>query len=210
MKTVVSFLFLVVALFVLVCPTFAQDDKFAKAIEKALVDGERTAVKDANGKVKQMEIEYFSPKQTVEFGYEKDTLASVTLGDGTKMTILRNEKGGIDGFAFPDGRKAFFLWKKTPNFDFSLPAGVKFVSPDGKETIIPLSKGSEKESPFSKVAFRSSSRECTRAISAAAVATAAAAVACADGGLDCFTAVAAAAIAIANAADACTEQLQQD
>ncbi len=95
MKTIVSFLFLVVALFAIVCPTFAQDDKAAKAIKKALADGERTAVRDVNGKVKQIEIEYFSPKQVVEFGYKKDTLDSVTLGDGTKMTILRNEKGGI-------------------------------------------------------------------------------------------------------------------
>jgi hypothetical protein len=208
MKTIVSFLFLVVALFVIVCPTFAQDDKFGKAIEKALADGERTAVRDVSGKVKQIEIEYFSPKQVVEFGYKEDTLDSVTLGDGTKMTILRNEKGNIDGFAFPDGRKVIYLWKKAPNFDFSLPAGLKFISPDGKETIVPLSKGSnQKESTFSKVAFRLDSA-CTRAVSAAAVAVAAAAVACADGGLDCFTAVAAAAIAIANAADACAPELQ--
>lgn len=204
MKMIVSFLFLVVALFALVCPTFAQDDKYAKAIEKALADGERTAVKDSSGKVKQIEIEYFSPKQTIEFGYEKDTLASVTLGNGTKMTILRNEKGNIDGFAFPDGRKVIYLWKKSPNFDFSLPAGLKFISPDGKETIVPLSKGSEKESTFSKVAF-SLDAACNRAVSVAAVAIAAAAVACSDGGLDCFTAVGAAALAIAAAADACSE-----
>lgn len=208
MKTIVSFLFLVVALFALVCPIFAQDDKFAKALEKAFADGERTAVLDSSGKVKQIEIEYFSPKQTIEFGYEKDTLASVTLGNGTKMTILRNEKGGIDGFAFPDGRKAIFLWKKSPNFDFSLPAGLKFISPDGKETIVPLSKGSnQKETAFSKVAFRLDSA-CSRAVSVAAVAIAAAAVACADGGLDCFTAVAAAALAIAAAADACAPQIE--
>lgn len=205
MKTIVSFLFLVVALFALVCPTFAQDDKFAKAIEKALADGERTAVLDSSGKVKQIEIEYFSPKQTIEFGYEKDTLASVTLGNGTKMTILRNEKGNIDGFAFPDGRKVIYLWKKAPNFDFSLPAGLKFISPDGKETIVPLSKGSEKESTFSKVAFRLDA-DCRRAVSVAAVAIAAAAVACSDGGLDCFTAVGAAALAIAAAAEACAPE----
>ena len=178
MKIIVSFLFLVVALFALVCSTSAQDNQYAKAIEKALNDGERTAVKDADGKVKQIEIEYFSPKQTIEFGYEKDVLDSITLGDGTKMTILRNEKGGIDGFSFPDGRKAIFLWKKAPNFDFSLPAGIKFINPDGKETIIPLSKGSEKGVTFSKASFLLDDSACSRAVSAAALAIAAAADAC--------------------------------
>jgi hypothetical protein len=114
MKTIVSLLVLVVVLFVSVCPTFAQDDKFAKAIEKVLADGQRTAVRDASGKVRQIEIEYFSHKQAIRFGYKKDTLSSVTLGDGTKMTILRNEKGGIDGFTFPDGKKAIFSGKKHP------------------------------------------------------------------------------------------------
>ncbi|HEX8196033.1 MAG TPA: hypothetical protein VF571_07590 [Pyrinomonadaceae bacterium] len=208
MKMIVNFLFLVVALFTLVCPAFAQDDKFQRAIEKALLDGERSAVKDASGKVKQIEIEYFSPKQTLEFDYEKDALSSVTLGDGRKMTILRNEKGGIDGFVFPNGKKAIFLWKKTADFDFSLPAGLKFISPDGKETIVPLNGGLKKQegvSNFSKVAFRADDR-CRNAVAAAAVAVAAAAVACSDGGLDCVTAVGAAAVAIANAADACSPE----
>lgn len=132
-----------------------------------------------------MEIEYFSPKQTVEFEYEKDTVSSVTLGDGTKMTILRDQKGKLDGFVFPDGKKVIFLWKKVDGLDFKIPAGLKVIGSDGVETVLPLKQGFKQNGAvaFSKVALRADDvTKCRNAIAAAAAAGVAAAVACSEGG----------------------------
>lgn len=200
MKTIIKFFGLAIVAIVLACPAFAQGDKFQQAIAKALADGARTAVKDENGRVESMEIEYFSPKQTVWFEYEKDTVSSVTLGNGTKMTILRDKKGKLDGFVFPDGRKAIFLWKKIGGLDFKLPAGLKFISPDGKETLYPLEQNFKQEG----VSFRADDvTACRNAIAASAAAVVAAGVACSDGGIDCISAAASAAVAIAVAVDTC-------
>ena len=214
MKAIVSFLLMVTVLFISVHPAYAQGDRIEKALVKAFKDANRTAIRDAKGKVTQIEIEYFSPKQTLELGYDKDILSSVTLGDGTKMTILRNETGRFDGFVFPDGSKALFLWKKSPNFDFSLPAGLKSISPSGKETILPLTGGSnpkELTGSFSKVAFLvDDESDCQFAVAAAAGAVANAAVACASDSATCITASAIAAVAVANAVRVCRRILPEE
>ncbi len=110
-KVTTKVLFLALIIIGLSGSSLAQDQmpiETQKNVRVLLINGENSAVVDANGRLTQIEIPptFENGGQVLQLGYDSNGLSSVTDSNGATITIQRNEVGEIQGYIFPDGATA--------------------------------------------------------------------------------------------------------
>lgn len=198
----------------------SQQDDFGKALQQIFDDAKRTAVRDSQGKVSQIEIQPFTEKRQVfKFNYQENQISSFKNAIGAETKILRDQSGKITGFEYADGTKIVYKWKSSQSNPHLLD-GIEMTPSNGEPKLYNMLGGKlnisssktnmlQKDALFILVSGKNRLDACSRAINTAGAAALVASVACASGSETCPAALVAAAVAAYNAYETCNEPQNQ-
>ncbi len=204
LKNKFRLLVFVLALFIFSGELLAQaQPESQQTYENMLNNAQTSAVKDLNGRIKQISVKILlsSTPEVIQFDYDNDRLSAVIDSSGDKIKIQRDENGNVIGYIFPDGGKSIIVWDRF-NPNNPIPIGFYITRPNG-ETVTQLFTENTSQIDGGP---RPRGDACSRAINAAGYAATAAVVACGLGpGYSCAIAVGAAGLASYHAYQICNE-----